>query len=150
MIIIGLFGLLLVWRGIVGAGPVQLTDLPQNVPPVVTLYRQGDAQSIEYRSGKEQNKMLSFFRGASAPLQQMDTVVVRWEELDTSREDVLRFYQELFERNKFVVQSARDGGRAIDTIVAQRDDVVMNVRVQDLPDVPGVDNVTVIINYLSE
>lgn len=91
-----------------------------------------------------------FMDAGASRLQQIDTVTVRWERLAAAKDDLLRFYREQFDRNGFVSTSRRDAATASDTIIAKRQDVIVQLLVQDLPDIDGIDTVTIKIDYLNQ
>ena len=167
---------LLVWRGAGGSGPKELSSLPANFPPAITLYRIDAADSIQYFSGAEKQKTLSkllspvrFLTGngpivtnatSTVTLSQaldaqgqlaahVDSVVVRWSHLNATRADVLNHYQQEFQRNGFVIQASRDDVTATDIVTATRSDASLVLKIQDLADIEGIDTITATINYVN-
>ncbi|MFA5935716.1 MAG: hypothetical protein WC787_02595 [Patescibacteria group bacterium] len=156
------------WRGIGGGrGPQILTQLPSNFPPVVTLYRVEQATSIEYFPGSEKTRTFSallsplrffgsvmmtngFMDANVSRLQQVDTVTIRWKSLDATGPDVRTYYREHFQRNGFTLDERRDEPSASDILIARRADVGVQILIQDLPDIAGVDMVTVAVDYLNQ
>ncbi len=91
-----------------------------------------------------------FMDASTARLEQIDTVTIYWEHLPATKEDLYRFYLEQFQRNGYVVETQRDDASMTDNIVGKRQDVTVQLQVQDLPDVEGVDTVTVTVDYVND
>lgn len=161
------------FRGLGGGGPAALSDVPPNFPPSVSLYRVEDAKSIVYLAGKDKDRLIAAVlapfrwfgrvmvsdrpsdgRGEPASgvsqLQDVDTVTVRWERLDIDREKLLTWYLDMLERNGFRIEAYRDDATAMDALVASREDVRMQVQIQDIADIPGIDSVVAVIDYLNQ
>lgn len=91
-----------------------------------------------------------FMDAGASRLQQIDTVTVRWERLAVPKADLIRFYTEQFDRNGFVTTLKRDAATVSESIIAKRPDVIVQLLVQDLPDIDGIDTVTLKVDYLNQ
>lgn len=162
------------WHGAGGGkGPQELSSLPPNFPPALTLYRAESASSIEYFSGQGKQQAFSvvvspiryFFSGGnenatssltqaldarSSAVAKTDTVVVTWKNLASTRDEVIQFYQDEFSRNGFRIQAATEAATKTDTIVAARTDISVVLKIQDLADIEGVDTITATVEYPHE
>ncbi|MBU2613666.1 hypothetical protein KJ925_04410 [Patescibacteria group bacterium] len=174
VVVVGIIMLIgFAWRGLSGGGPRSLKALPQNFPAVVNLYRIEDAVSIVYLPGSEKNRLMAFvmapFRmfgrvmisdhqvdqdegvgSTVSQLQNIDTVTVRWERFAAERATVLNRYLDDFRRNGFRIDILRDDATATDTVIASREDVRVQLQIQDLADVAGVDSIVVVTDYLNQ
>jgi len=83
-------------------------------------------------------------------LQKMDTVTITWERLQADRDEVEKWYLGGFQRNGFAVTSRRDAATATDVMIAQRSDARVQLQLQDLPDISGIDTVTMVVDYLNQ
>jgi hypothetical protein len=83
-------------------------------------------------------------------IEQIDTVTVRWNSLDVSRDEALRFYLESFQRNGFTVDARREDATATDNVIARRDDITVQLMLQDVGDVPGIESLVIVVDYLNQ
>lgn len=83
-------------------------------------------------------------------LEQIDTVTVRWSSLEANRDDVLRFYLESLQRNGFTVDARREAATATDNVIARRDDINVQLMLQDVGDVPGIESLVIVVDYLNQ
>lgn len=167
------------WRGWNGGGPHTVAELPTNFPANVAVYRIKDAKTIVYLPGKEKDRLVAmllspfkFFgnimvtdrqagsdggqwydritEGSVSQLQKVDTVTITWERLKAERGDVEQWYYGELQRNGFGVKSSSNPATATDVIVAQRNDTRVQIQLQDQPDIPDIDSVVMIVDYLNQ
>jgi hypothetical protein len=160
--------LFVVIHAITGPGIQHISALPENYPKDLVLFRIEDAASIRYLPGTNKGKMVDilayparWFSGASSTdavsagmekysdaMEGTDRVIVTWINLKTPREDVLRHYAELFKKTGMADRATSDEATGSIVDIAEREDAVMQIEVQDLPDIDGVDRIVVTVDYI--
>jgi hypothetical protein len=96
------------------------------------------------------NPLARFVDVNAARLGQVDTLTIRWKSLVATSDEVLRFYREQFRRNEYLIDETRDEAAGSTLLVARRGDVTAQLLIQDVPDVAGLDSITLIIDYLNQ
>lgn len=80
-------------------------------------------------------------------LEGMDSVLVSWKQIQASHQDVMGYYLGMVARAGMSVTTSTDALTGTDTVVAIRDDAVMHIRVQSIPDAQGLEQVVIAITY---
>jgi hypothetical protein len=88
--------------------------------------------------------------GKVSQLQKVDTVTIAWERLKADRDETEQWYLSGFQRNGFAVLSRRDAATATDVVIAQRDDARVQLQIQDLADIAGIDSIIMIVDYMNQ
>lgn len=84
-------------------------------------------------------------------LQQIDTVTVRWVRLPGSKTEVYKFYSDQFKRNGFTAQAGRDDATSSDILIAVREDgLLVQLQIQDVPDIANIDMITIKVDYSNQ
>jgi hypothetical protein len=83
----------------------------------------------------------------SSQLEHQDTLTVTWKNLKASRLDVVRYYEDLFKKAGLKEQATRDDATATDLVFASRPDEAIQIDLQDLPDVSGIDELVITVDY---
>ena len=168
-------GVFILLRILTGPSSVSLASLPETYPKDLPLYRLEDAYSISVVQGSQKSRMLKLLAGPaklfgqlaggeasstqdiknvisdySAQLEHQDTATITWKNLKASRVEVVRYYESLFQKAGLREQAARDEATATDLIFASRPDEAIQIRLQDLPDVEGIDELVIIVDYSSK
>ncbi len=151
-----------------GPGPQPIAMLPKNFPSDIELYRFADANSISYLPGSSRGKL---FEVISAPVSWldrsssstevvrgikrfttlvagMDRVSVHWVQLDAKPKDVFAAYEKMFATGGFHEDVVKDEKLSTISAVAKRNDVVIQFLMRDTPENPGIDEMTITIDYL--
>lgn len=165
-------------RVISGPTSRTVRSLPANYPADLPLFRIQDASSIVHAQGKDRGNMMriiavpmKFFAqfsqstssqgqgtsdrfaqvwsGYTDQVQGMDVVTVTWEDLNASREDVLRYYADLFQRVRMENQAMRDEATGTDIVLATRPSSAIQLRLRDVPETPEIDELVITVDYVN-
>lgn len=169
LLLVGFFAaLFIVIRGLSGPGAQSLAALPPNYPADLPLYRIEDAVSFQYLPGRSKGKLmetlsypLAWFSKAMSSdavrsgvqkyttvLQGTDRVSVTWINVKASRDEVLRAYAELYKKAGMSDEATSDEATHSVAGVARRMDAVIQLYLRDAPDVTGVDQIVVTVDYI--
>ncbi len=156
----------LVIRVFIGPGTAQLSALPTNYPPEFTLYRMSAASSITYLAGQQKGRIANFLAlplqwtqsvtGYKASLdvytkrlEKIDNLTVTWINLPDSRQEVLRYYSDLFQRTGMSAVTTYDGLTGTDSVSAKRADVSLQLLLQTATSTVGVDRLVITVDYVA-
>ena len=168
MILAPFIGLLILSHVFSGAVAESLNTLPANYPSDIVLYHMEDASSISYLPGKSKGLLAELVsyparwfggsasssaveQGASqyaAVAQATDRVTVTWNGLNVKESDVTAYYADLFKRLGMPDQSSANPATNSLIDVAHRSDASVQIGIQDSPDVLGVDQIVVTVDYI--
>lgn len=158
-------------RFLSGPGPKSVSGLPAGYPAVL-VFRPEEAAQILYYSGASKSSLSrlvatpvawlvglsggsSSSTGALASLdmqlrglQGRDTVTVQWENLNASRDEVLRFYTGALRQAGVSSPKTTDPNGTWDVHMTGRNATLsFNLLIQDDPDKPAIDRLTVVTEY---
>lgn len=162
-----LIGLVILSHVFTGTSEQALNALPANYPSEIALYHLESASSISYLPGKTKGKMaelLSYparwFGDASssaaveqgtqqfvATAQATDRVTITWSNLNAKEEDVMLYYAALFKQLGMTDRATTDDANHSIVDIAQRSDARVEIGMKDTPEVPGVDQIVVTVDY---
>lgn len=169
LLFLGFFiALVITIRAVTGPGTQRLSALPAGYPTDLKPYRLEEASSIEYLPGASKGKLmeaasypLRWFGGSTTTeqatsgvktyarlLQTTDRITITWEHLSASRDDVLRAYSELFKKTGMTDQASTDEATGVVVDMAERDDAVVQLSIQDVSETPDVDRIVLTIDYI--
>jgi hypothetical protein len=178
LIIAFVVGVVIFLRAITGPQNQRLSELPSAYPRDLVPSRMEDAKMIIFTPGKTRGQMMrvisapikmltsvipsssldsdtaSRFKAAmdgySQRMDGLDSVTISWKGLDASKADVVEYYSELFKRRGMTEQSFHDEASATDILLATRKDAGVQVKIVDGPDVPGIDDIEVTVDYITQ
>ena len=151
-----------------GVTEQSLSTLPPDFPSDIQLYRLQNASSISYLPGKSKGKLAELLSypsrwfgssSSSAEVEQgakqlidvaesTDRVTVTWSNLNVKEEDVMLYYAALFKQLNMQDRATIDDATHSVIDVANRKDVSIQIGIRDLPEVPGVDQIVVTVDYI--
>lgn len=156
-----------------GSGPRPVDRIPTTFPAQLPLYRVETADEILYYPAAAKNAMsriataplswVSHFFGSSGDVDSVqnaigaqlrriegrDTVVIRWRKLQTSRDDLIRFYAGALQQAGMPPgQMRRDDGGLADELASRSATISFTLLITDEPLESGLDNVTLVVEYV--
>lgn len=149
--------------------PVRIKVLPENFPESFTVYRPERISEIYYASSEKKNKPIRFILaplrllgGISSAIGALpdrieksldafrgfDTVTITWSGVESDVDEVSRFFAGAFLQAGMTDPQMRktSEGDAVQ-MVGSSDNLNANLLIVDTPDVPGVDRVTLTLDY---
>lgn len=154
-----------------GAGPKPVSGLPKGYPPEL-VFRPEQATEILYYAGASKGSLTRLIaapiswiaglggaqsQGALAALdaqlgrlQGRDTVTIQWSNMNATRDDVLRFYAGALRQDGIVSPKTTDPNGTWDVhMTGGNATLSFDLLIQDDPDKPGIDALTVVTEYPS-
>ena len=155
-----------------GSGPQPVDRIPVTFPKQLPLYRVETADEMLYYPAAAKNAMT---RIATAPLawvsqfantdgsvgsvqnaigaqlrriEGRDTMVIQWRDLQTSREDLLRFYAGALQQAGLPPgKMRRDDAGLADELTSRSTTISFTLLLTDEPRQPGLDRVIIVVEY---
>jgi hypothetical protein len=160
------------------SAPVRVEKLPDTYPKQLILFRPEEAISIMYYPAESKGAVTRLLRAPLALIQRIpvpesvnsstsaaqiteaiqtelrraegrDTVAIGWRNLNSSRDNILRFYVgALKQAGMPPVQQRRDEARGVDELLSQRGDLRFSLLLTDDPSTVPVEDVSVVVEYV--
>jgi hypothetical protein len=167
------FGFRLLW----GSGPRTVTRIPDTFPTQLVLFRPEEVREIMYYPGADKGTATQLIAGPLAWLEQAissaggsasgtaqsiggnvqsrlrqlegrDTVAMRWENVNASRDEIIRHYAGALRQVGILSpQMRRDPAGLFDEMTGKTNNLSFSLLVDDDPAKTGIDHVSVVVEY---
>lgn len=167
------------FRVVTGPSVQLLSKLPSNYPIAMTPFHLSEAGSISYAPGKSKGTVMQILSaplrfmanmvgmvspdkketsqnlsqaldGYSQQLSSLETVTMKWQPLRASKEEVLSYYTDLFQKNAMTVQQERQDQTNTDLVLATGSGAAIQLEVSDDPSTPDVDRFVMVVDYSAQ